>query len=140
MKTSKCKFCLKEFIKTNPLVPYCSPKCSRSAESARKKLKEAKTKERKAIKKTKKQNSMPYLRKKCDDLWSEYVKFRDKKCMVCGRKEYLNAHHIYSRCNQATRYEAENGITLCAKHHTMSSEFSAHKTPLEFIEWLEKTR
>ena len=29
-----------------------------------------------------------------------------------------------------------NGICLCVGHHTFSSKFSAHKTSVEFTEWL----
>jgi len=100
MKISKCKYCGKEYIKTNTLIPYCSPKCERLMNSQRKKEKEAKVKERKLKKKEKKKNSLPGLRKKCDELWSQYVKNRDKCCQYCGRTDYLNAHHIYSRSNQ----------------------------------------
>ncbi|MEI6865550.1 hypothetical protein [Flavicella sp.] len=33
-----------------------------------------------------------------------------------------------------------NGICLCVGHHTFSTKFSAHATPIEFTEWLTKTK
>jgi len=66
--------------------------------------------------------------------------FDDNKCAYCGKTVYLNSHHIFSRSNYSTRYDIDNGVTLCASHHILSSSFSAHKTPVEFIEWLKEKR
>lgn len=75
------------------------------------------------------------------DLWAMAVKcFDGFKCAYCGKKSYLNSHHIFSRTNKSTKYDLNNGITLCAAHHTLSSKFSAHKTPAEFIEWIKEKR
>jgi hypothetical protein len=76
--------------------------------------------------------------KKLDDAWSLLVKLKaGMKCEYCGKTSHLNSHHIYSRSKRSTRWSAENGISLCVGHHVFSSSFSAHKTPLEFIHWLE---
>lgn len=83
--------------------------------------------------------SVKKLQKHLDSLWSEKVKERDNfSCVVCAKKEYLNSHHIYSRTNFSTRWDIDNGITLCSGHHTLKSDFSAHKTPTEFVEFLVK--
>lgn len=75
--------------------------------------------------------------KQLDDAWSKLVKLRaGNKCEKCGKTSYLNSHHIYSRSKKSTRWDVMNGICLCVGHHTFSSVFSAHKTPLEFTEWL----
>ena len=71
------------------------------------------------------------------DLWGQIIRLRDKKCRYCGTTETLNAHHIFTRSRLNTRYDPENGILLCAAHHTLSSVFSAHKTPRAFFLWLE---
>ncbi len=74
-----------------------------------------------------------------DDAWS--IKVKEKagfKCEYCGLEAPLNSHHIYSRSNKAVRWDVDNGICLCVGHHTFNSRFSAHKTPIEFIEWLIK--
>ncbi len=75
---------------------------------------------------------------KLDKAWAELVKLRaGNKCEYCGKRNYLNSHHIYSRSKKSTRWDTMNGICLCVGHHTFSSTFSAHKTPLEFTDWLK---
>lgn len=75
--------------------------------------------------------------KKLDDAWSELVKLRGgMKCEVCSKTKPLNSHHIYSRSKKSTRWDVKNGICLCVGCHVFSSKFSAHKTPLEFVNWL----
>jgi len=76
---------------------------------------------------------------KLDTAWSELVKLRaGNKCEYCGKKSPLNSHHIFSRSKKSTRWLPENGICLCVGHHTFSSTFSAHKTVLEFVDWLTR--
>lgn len=64
--------------------------------------------------------------------WSEYVRKRDKYiCQWCGRhEEPANAHHIVAKsiCQNAGRFEVENGMTLCVHCHmnlvpTMHDEY-----------------
>ncbi len=75
--------------------------------------------------------------KRLDDAWSKAVKERaGMKCEYCGKTTHLNSHHIYSRSKKSTRWDVDNGICLCVSHHVFSSTFSAHKTPVEFTEWL----
>ena len=75
---------------------------------------------------------------KLDAAWAKLVKLRaGNKCEYCGTtSKQLHAHHIFSRQNKSTRWDVSNGIALCASHHVLSSSFSAHKTPMEFTEWL----
>lgn len=76
--------------------------------------------------------------KKLDNLWTANIKNKDgNKCIYCGNTQRLNAHHIYSRKNLSTRWDLTNGVCLCYNHHNESSDFSAHKTPLEFSEFLK---
>ena len=76
---------------------------------------------------------------KLDKIWSLLVKHKAKwECEYCGKSSTLNSHHIYSRSKKSTRWHVQNGICLCVAHHTFSSTFSAHKTPLEFVQWLYK--
>lgn len=75
--------------------------------------------------------------KKLDEAWSKLVKLvAGNKCEYCGKTTYLNSHHIYSRSKRSTRWHIPNGSCLCVSHHTFNSGFSAHKTPLEFTEWI----
>ena len=76
-----------------------------------------------------------------DEVWSLLVKERDGfKCVRCGETSYLNSHHIYGRRKQSTRWDVDNGITLCAGHHTFKTDFSAHVTPQIFSEWLREIK
>lgn len=115
----KCAECGK--IINRGLTKYCNNLCKDKAARRRKRLKK------------KEQIS----EKDLDILWAKVIKLRDGKCQVPGcKKDNLNAHHIYSRSARSVRWELDNGISLCAGHHTLKSEFSAHRTPVEFTEFL----
>lgn len=145
MRKLKCKHCWtytdKETIVKNNTYNYCSKKCRQEHwwEVVRKakdkqKARQVKIKEKKA-------NSVSTLTKKADKLWSEAVKIEyNYGCQYCWKKEYLNSHHLYTRSRRATRWDIDNWICLCSWCHTLSSNFSAHQTPLEFFEWLEWIR
>ena len=85
-----------------------------------------------------KKRRKPSIDPKLDKIWSLLVKHRAGwKCEYCGsREKRLNSHHIYTRANRSTRWDLENGVCLCVSHHTFSTKFSAHGTPVEFTEWL----
>lgn len=124
--TKKCANCKKVFNIHRTTDKYCSPVCAK--ESAKKEGKRL----------TRKVRS---IRKGLMDEWARKVKERaGNKCEYCGKTENLNSHHIFSRSNQSTRYELINGICLCSGCHVLSSKFSAHKTPAEFIEFLKEYR
>lgn len=136
MKNKKCIICDKEH--QNSLMKVCSPICGRKHTSNLKKAQEAKIKVKKEKAKDKKRNSVSYLTKKADLLWSEAVKINySYACQYCGKKEYLNSHHLFTRSRKSTRFDIDNWICLCSGHHTLSSEFSAHQTWNEFFLWLE---
>jgi len=71
--------------------------------------------------------------------WSKNVKERDNyQCVICKCTKYLHTHHIIPREIHPLRFDIDNGITLCAKHHKYSYEISPHKNPFVFIKWFEK--
>ena len=81
------------------------------------------------------------LIRKLDLLWSKKVKeSAGMRCEKCGKTKYLNSHHFYSRSAWSVRWNLNNGFSLCSGCHTLSSRFSAHKTPAEFVEWAKKKR
>jgi len=93
----------------------------------RKKCKKAKTERRK-------------LRDKLDKLWAIIVRLQaGNKCERSGLTTYLNSHHVFSRSNLSVRWYLPNGVCLNAGWHTLKTE-SAHKSPIEFIEWLKEKR
>ena len=88
---------------------------------------------------------MPKKRKSdlkiCDELWSKLVKVRARfKCEYCWKTTSLNSHHIFSRTNYSTRFDLDNWICLCSGHHTLNSNFAAHKTPMEFSDRVKEYR
>ncbi len=105
-------------------------------------LKSSKTMKKKEIALINKQHkTKTQLAKICDKLWAEAVKIvAHNKCEYCGKTDYLNAHHVYSRSNRSTRWDISNGACLCSGHHSLLSTFSAHKTPYEFIQFMIKQR
>ena len=57
------------------------------------------------------------IEKDLDKLWAELVKQRDKgKCIRCG-KPAVHSHHIFSRRHKRTRWNINNGISLCFRDH-----------------------
>lgn len=75
-----------------------------------------------------------------DREWAKKVKQRDQECVICGKQEHLNAHHIIPREIKEFKHDMKNGITLCPRHHRFSFELSAHQNPLAFFMWLEQNR
>ncbi len=114
----QCPTCGKKFIQTRVSQKYCSRKCGE-----------------------------PYKRKTAkfkpgniDLLWGELIKLQaGVKCEYCGKTNNLNSHHIFSRSRMNLRWDTDNGVCLCVGHHVFG-EFSAHKAPIDFVEWLKDKR
>lgn len=88
------------------------------------------------IKPEKRRKTKSGIDKRLDTSWSKLVKLKSgNKCAVCSSEKALNSHHIYSRAKMSLRWSIENGICLCVGHH-IGVRFSAHKSPIEFTEWL----
>jgi hypothetical protein len=78
--------------------------------------------------------------KKLDDAWALAVKIQaNMACEYCGKTTALNSHHVYSRSNRSVRWDLSNGYCLCVGHHVFGN-FSAHKSPMEFSEWMKEDR
>ena len=56
---------------------------------------------------------------------------------TCSLK--IDRHHLIRRNHKEFEYDINNIIKLCATHHKYSTKCSAHKAPLEFSYWLQKT-
>lgn len=76
------------------------------------------------------QKKIKALKNKCDKLWSEAIRTRDGECILCGKKDTLQAHHwIHSKAQgNMHRWDVKNGITLCFachiyKVHTYASAY-----------------
>jgi len=74
-----------------------------------------------------------------DDAWATMIKSKDNwRCAICGSDYRPNAHHIVPREHKRYKYEPDNGITLCVRHHKFSRVISAHNNPLAFFLWLRR--
>lgn len=60
--------------------------------------------------------------------WAKIIfKLDNYKCVICGNNGYLNAHHIKSWAkHKELRYELDNGVTLCKKCHSQTSDVGFH--------------
>src|SRR3990167_10692478 len=73
--------------------------------------------------------------------WTERVKLRDSHmCVICKSTEYIHTHHLIVREFKPLRFDIDNGVCLCAKHHKFSLENSPHRNPLVFVMWLLENR
>jgi hypothetical protein len=63
---------------------------------------------------------------KADSTFSQYIRLRDKKCVRCGSVVEINqfglpvshqCSHYWSRGKEGTRFEPDNGDTLCYGCH-----------------------
>jgi len=80
-----------------------------------------------------------YWKTRADKVWGEVIHRIYTQCDICG-KSPIEAHHLISRANTATRHSIENGIGLCCNHHKWDNKLSAHGAPLAFTEWLQENR
>lgn len=82
--------------------------------------------------------------RKSEKLWKELARKRaGNKCELCQNPHVqLNVHHIVnkSRC-RLLRWDLQNALVLCPKHHTMG-DISAHSLDYlgqqKFHEWLDE--
>ncbi len=81
---------------------------------------------------------MKKIKKRLDKLWSQIIRSKGS-CEICGKTEYLNAHHVIGRRKLATRWDLRNGACLCSSCHTFSQN-SAHQNPIWFDQWLRNNR
>lgn len=63
------------------------------------------------------------LREKVDAVWSQNIRNRDNRCMLCGKYigevKKLEAHHWILTKNQSAKYrwDLRNGVALCHGCH-----------------------
>jgi hypothetical protein len=75
--------------------------------------------------------------------WAKAVKERDgNQCVVCGEKKSICAHHLIPWEIEKYRFDINNGISLCFKHHTRYSYgLSPHSDGAAlFFFWLFENR
>ena len=75
--------------------------------------------------------------------WAKAIKRRDRQCVLCGSKEWLNAHHIERWAdNKGRRYDLRNGVSLCIpcheKHHGQKHKPFPGYITLELVRYIDK--
>lgn len=70
----------------------------------------------------------------------EFAISRDKGCVICGRIDKINVHHLFPKEIKEFKYYLPNLICLCPNHHKYSLDVSPHKNPIMFYEWMYKNR
>ena len=59
------------------------------------------------------------------------VRWRDRRCQICGSKERLQAHHIRDKTTYPDEaYDLENGIALCS-----ATKKDGHACHVRFHNW-----
>lgn len=137
MKTCKCG---QEYVQYNSMqkCPACEAQKAVEKRSHHKKG-GPKKKPKSALQKRKDNPRSGYWKKKADKLWGAVIHEIYRSCAIgedCSGP--VEAHHLISRANVATRHNIENGIGLCSKHHKFDKRLSAHGAPMAFAEWIQK--
>ena len=79
-----------------------------------------------------------YLEKKhvqrCDNVFSKYIRLRDKCCVLCGSADNIQCSHLYTKkAHKSVRWDERNAYAMCAschmKHH--------HIDQYQYLEWVK---
>ena len=70
------------------------------------------------------------LVKKLDKIFSEYIRARDKRCVICGTTKNLQAGHLITRAVYATRWDENNVFAQCR-----SCNYTHEYRPEIFTSW-----
>ncbi len=67
------------------------------------------------------------LTAKADARFGEYIRKRDRRCVICGSTDNLQCSHFYGKkAHSTTRYDEGNAHAMCAachfKHHQSDPE------------------
>lgn len=75
----------------------------------------------------------PHAKQRADEAFSVFIRKRDDRCVASGKHKGANqCAHIFSRRYLAIRWEPQNAVALCGKHHM----YYTHRL-LEWMEWAE---
>ena len=88
----------------------------------------------KTTKKRKKIKGKAWYKKKCDILFSKFIRKRDGRCVKCGKTEGLQCSHVVPRGNLLLRWDGKNAKALCFGCHICGW----HRDPIEYLDWFKK--
>ena len=97
---------------------------------------------RSKLQKRKDNPNSKYWQKRAMELWGGIIHSR-KRCEICeilneNHGDRVEAHHLITRNAPECKFDPENGMLLCTWHHKFSPEISAHKSPMQFLMFIEK--
>ncbi len=82
-------------------------------------------------------------KKELDEAWKLKVKERDNyTCQICKKKVHglnCHAHHILPKEIKLTKWDLDNGITLCYPNHKVGIH-SPHMNAVWFTFWLKTNK
>ncbi len=79
------------------------------------------------------------VKRKLLKLWSLTVRAKyENRCIICGSTQNINAHHLIHKAIQKYKFDINNGVALCCKHHLFDFKISAHKGSYLFFEFLKE--
>ena len=70
------------------------------------------------------------LVKTLDSYFSLFIRDRDKRCVLCGKRENLQCGHLLTRTAYSTRWDEENCFCQCS-----GCNMSHEHHPQVFINW-----
>jgi hypothetical protein len=72
-----------------------------------------------------------------DKKFSAWIRFRDGRCMNCGKETNLQCSHFWSRKHSSTRFDPDNCVAFCAGCHLFKMENEKQGIYRDFmIRWL----
>ena len=76
---------------------------------------------------------------KLDIVFSQYIRKRDKRCVVCGKRDSLTCGHLFSRIAYSTRWDEGNAFGQCAGCN-LRHEYDAYPFTRWFISKFSQDR
>ena len=72
---------------------------------------------------------------RADSEFSTFIRRRDGKCIRCGRLNYLQNSHFWSRSHKSVRYDVDNCDTLCYPCHYGNAKGWEYEKNGEYMEF-----
>jgi len=75
------------------------------------------------------------LTARADARFGEYIRKRDRRCVICGGTDNLQCSHFYGKkAHSVTRYDEKNAHAMCASCH-----FKHHQSdPEMYRDWMQE--
>ena len=75
------------------------------------------------------------LIKRCDKLFSQFIRLKHGKCEQCEETETIQPSHCYGRANMSVRWDELNVLCLCNNHHREWERMSQKDREHFLIDW-----